>query len=84
MGKPTTKDVAKAAGVSLATVDRVLNARAGVRQATVERVQKAIREIDFVRDIAAANLARGKDYQLVFVLPDQDDELASSQGLFAE
>lgn len=74
MGKPTTKDVAKAAGVSLATVDRVLNARAGVRQATVERVQKAIREIDFVRDIAAANLARGKDYQLVFVLPDQDDE----------
>ncbi len=74
MGKPTTKDLAKAAGVSLATVDRVLNARAGVRQATVERVQKAIKEIDFVRDIAAANLARGKDYQLVFLLPDHDDE----------
>jgi LacI family transcriptional regulator len=52
----------------------VLNARAGVRQATVERVQKAIREIDFVRDIAAANLARGKDYQLLFLLPDHDDE----------
>jgi len=74
MGKPTTKDLAKAAGVSLATVDRVLNARAGVRQATVERVQKAIKDIDFVRDIAAANLARGKDYQLVFLLPDHDDE----------
>ncbi len=74
MGKPTTKDLAKAAGVSLATVDRVLNARAGVRQATVERVQKAIKEIDFVRDIAAANLARGKGYHLVFLLPDHDDE----------
>jgi LacI family transcriptional regulator, galactose operon repressor len=74
MGKPTTKDLAKAAGVSLATVDRVLNSRRGVRQDTVERVQKAIKEIDFVRDIAAANLARGKDYHLAFLLPDHDDE----------
>ncbi|MCF6233872.1 MAG: LacI family DNA-binding transcriptional regulator [Rhodobacteraceae bacterium] len=74
MGKPTTRDLAKAAGVSLATVDRVLNARAGVRQATIERVQKAIREIDFVRDMAAANLARSKEYRLVFLLPDHDDE----------
>ncbi len=74
MERPTTKDLAKAAGVSLATVDRVLNARVGVRQATVERVQKAIKEIDFVRDIAAANLARGKGYRLVFLLPDYDDE----------
>jgi len=74
MGKPTTKDLAKAAGVSLATVDRVLNARAGVRQATVDRVQQAIKEIDFVRDIAAANLARNKEYRLVFLLPEHDDE----------
>ncbi len=74
MGKPTTKDLAKAAGVSLATVDRVLNARAGVRQTTAERVHRAIKEIDFVRDISAANLARKKNYQLVFLLPDHDDE----------
>jgi len=74
MGKPTTKDLAKTAGVSLATVDRVLNVRAGVRQATVERVHRAIKEIDFVRDMSAANLARKKEYQLVFLLPDHDDE----------
>ncbi len=74
MGRPTTKDLARAAGVSLATVDRVLNARSGVRKATVERVHKAIKEIDFVRDISAANLARGKEYKLVFVLPDHDDD----------
>lgn len=74
LGKPTVKDLAKAAGVSLATVDRVLNARAGVRQATIERVQRAIKEINFVRDIAAANLARSREFKLVFLLPDHDDE----------
>lgn len=74
MGKPTTKDLAKAAGVSLATVDRVLNARAGVRKTTVERVKNAIKDIGFVRDIAAANLARSKEYRLVFLLPDHNDE----------
>ena len=74
MAKPTTKDLAKAADVSLATIDRVLNARVGVRQATVDRVQKAIKEIGFVRDMAAANLARSKEYRLVFLLPDHDDE----------
>ena len=74
MGRPTTKDLAKAAGVSLATVDRVLNARAGVRQTTMERVQRAIKEINFVRDFSAANLARKKQCQLVFLLPDHEDE----------
>ncbi|HBQ37281.1 MAG TPA: LacI family transcriptional regulator [Rhodobacteraceae bacterium] len=85
MGKPTTKDLAKAAGVSLATIDRVLNARLGVRQSTVERVQKAIKEIGFVRDMAAANLARSKEYRLVFLLPDHDDEFIDLvQGAIAE
>ncbi len=74
MSRPTTKDLAKVAGVSLATVDRVLNERPGVRQTTVERVNEAIKAIDFVRDISAANLARSKEYKLVFLLPDHDDE----------
>jgi LacI family transcriptional regulator len=74
MARPTTKDLAKAAGVSLATVDRVLNRRSGVRKITVERVTRAIADIGFVRDISAANLARGKEYRMVFLLPDHDDE----------
>ena len=74
MGKPTTKDLAKVAGVSLATVDRVLNRRGGVRQATVERVTAAIRALNYVRDISAANLARSTEYRLLFLLPDHNDE----------
>ena len=38
------KEVAFQAGVSLATVDRVLNARPGVSQATVHKVNQAIKE----------------------------------------
>ena len=74
MNKPTTRDIARIANVSLATVDRVLNARAGVRQKTIEKVNKAIKDIGFVRDISAANLARRKEYKLVFILPDRKDQ----------
>lgn len=72
--RPTTKDLAKAAGVSLATVDRVLNGRAGVKRKTVERVNKAIAEIGFVRNISAANLARQKSYRFAFVVPEVGDQ----------
>lgn len=69
MVKPTVHDIAKEAGVSLATVDRVINARPGVRARTVERVQDAIQRIGYVRDMSAANLARQRVYRFAFVLP---------------
>ena len=43
--RPRVAEVAARAGVSTATVDRVINARGGVRQKTVALVEKAIREI---------------------------------------
>lgn len=70
MPRPTVNDIARTAGVSLATVDRVLNARPGVREKTVRRVNAAIEQIGYVRDVTAANLARQRRYKLVFVLPD--------------
>lgn len=67
-------DIARVAGVSLATVDRVLNARPGVRSVTIERVNRAIAELGYVRDTAAANLARRRLYRLVFILPETANE----------
>ena len=72
--RSTTKDVAIAAGVSLATVDRVLNDRVCVRQNTVDRVNKAIEKLGFTRNLVAANLARGKGYRFVFLLPRTGDQ----------
>lgn len=71
--RPTTKDLARVAGVSRATVDRVLNGRLGVRQQTVDKVNAAIRDLGFVRNIAAANLAKGRGYRFLFVLPRTGD-----------
>ena len=72
--KPTVNDIARVAGVSLATVDRVLNGREGVRGVTVERVNRAIKKLGYVRDTAAASLARRRFYRLLFVMPDTDNE----------
>lgn len=71
--RPTTKDLALAAGVSLATVDRVLNERPGVKAHTIEKVNAAIVQIGFVRNLSAANLARNKSYNLIFILPLRGD-----------
>ena len=68
--KPTINDVARVAGVSLATVDRVLNERAGVRSITIGKVHEAVAQLGYVRDAAAANLARQRSYRLVFIVPD--------------
>ena len=47
MSRPTIRDVAAAAGVSVATVNRVLGGSAGVRPATMQRVQDVARDIGF-------------------------------------
>ncbi len=80
--RPTVHDIAAVAGVSLATVDRVLNQRPGVREVTRQRVEDAIRELGYVRDVAAANLAKGRIYPLVFVLPASDNSFM--HGLHGE
>lgn len=76
--KPTTKDLAHEAGVSLATVDRVLNARPGVHQETVDKVKTAAARIGFVRNLSAANLARQKIYRFMFLLPKSGGEFLKS------
>ncbi|MEX0924075.1 MAG: LacI family DNA-binding transcriptional regulator [Rhodovibrionaceae bacterium] len=69
MTRPTVHDVANEAGVSLATVDRVLNGRPGVRAQTVKRVQTAVSKLGYVRDTYAANLARQREYRFAVLLP---------------
>lgn len=71
MRKPTLMDVAETAGVSYATADRVLNNRGGVAEKSVRRVMTAIDQLGYKRDVTAANLARGRTYDFVFLIPSQ-------------
>ena len=73
MDRPTIRDVAREAQVSTATADRALNGRPGVRPETVRRVREAADAIMFRKDIHAANLAKGRGYRLIFLVPGGDN-----------
>ena len=56
----TLYDVARRAGVSIATVSRVLHGQEPVRETTRARVRTAIEELGYVPDGAAQSLARSR------------------------
>ncbi len=78
MNKPTVHDIAREAGVSLATVDRVLNDRPGVRARTIDRVHDAVKRLGYVRDTYAANLARQRQYRFAFLLPEGPSQFTTT------
>ena len=61
-------DVARLAGVSTATADRVLNNRPGVRPATAQRVLKAALELAYILE-SEAQAPEHKPMRLAFLLP---------------
>src|SRR5271167_4455386 len=65
----TLKDIAREAGVSVATLDRVLHGRAGVREDTARRVREAIDRHGFRPSAAGAELARRRPNTFAFVMP---------------
>lgn len=78
MARPTVHDIAREAGVSLATVDRVLNGRTRVRERSVRLVQDAVERLGYVRDVSAANLAKRKEYRFAFVIPDGTNQFVET------
>lgn len=68
MDRTTLDDVAKKAGVSFKTVSRVLNNEQGVSEATAEKVRDAIAELNYVPNIAARRLSRGKAQAIGLVI----------------
>lgn len=73
MARRTLEDVARAAGVSLATADRALNRRPGVREQTRRKIEDAAKRLGYRPDRAATALARGQHWRFCFVLPTGDN-----------
>jgi LacI family transcriptional regulator len=79
---PTIYDVARAAGVSIASVSRVLNGQRNPREETRDRVMQAVAALGFVPDGAARALsARLKEVVGVVVRRPQ---LSPTEGIFAD
>lgn len=69
--KATIKDIAKAAGVGISTVSRVLNGYSGVREKTRDRVLQVCREMNFVPNAAARMLVKqsGQENTIALLMP---------------
>jgi LacI family transcriptional regulator len=65
----TIRDVARKAGVSVATVSRFLNQNAHLAPETEARVVQAIHELDYVPEAAARNLSNRKTNAIGLLLP---------------
>lgn len=67
---PTIADVARRAGISIATVSRVLNKNVFVEEETTRRVEKAISELSYVPRSAARTLASRRTKTLGLIMSE--------------
>lgn len=80
--RPTIEDLAKAAKVSSATVDRVLNKRLRVREATAQRVLLAAEDIGYhAAGLLKQRVLETKERKTIVILLQQEsDDFYSSLG----
>lgn len=70
MPKLTIKDIAGMAGVSYATVSRVLNGERYVKPETYERVMEVCRRTGYTPNAVARQLKQGKSNSIGIIIPD--------------
>ena len=73
--RPTIRDVAEAAGVSVSTVSRVLSRPEMFRESTRERVQAAAESLNYSPSRHAASLSTGKTGNIGLVIPNLTNPL---------
>lgn len=72
---PVAQDVARRAGVSIATVSRTLNEPGKVRPATRDAVMKAAEELGFVLNSAARALSTRRSSTVGVIVPSYGNEV---------
>jgi LacI family transcriptional regulator len=73
----TIRDVASAAGVSIATVSRVFNDSSRVSPAAARRVRSAASRLDYWPNVAARSLTTSRSHAIGVLLPDLFGEFFS-------
>src|SRR5690242_11566871 len=80
--RPTLESVALHAGVSRATVSRVVNGSTRVGEDAREAVQRAIRELGYVPNQAARSLVTQRTDSFALVLPEEPGRVFSDDQFF--
>lgn len=70
---PTIYDVAREAGVSRATIDRVIYKRGGVSNATMEKVNKVIERLGYSANPNASMLASKRKMTIACLIPEFEE-----------
>ncbi|BCX03032.1 MAG: LacI family transcriptional regulator [Candidatus Roseilinea sp.] len=71
----TIADIARAAGVSVSTVSRILNNKPDVAEETRQRVRAVIEELGFTPHAQAQRLAAGRSRAIALLFPDAQRSL---------
>ena len=66
---PTIKEVAAKCGVGIGTVSRVLNNSPQISESTRKKVMDAIKELNYVPNVAGKRLSQNKSYVIAVVIP---------------
>jgi len=78
LANPTITELAKLAGVSIATVSRCVNSPEKVGKKTLARVRKIIEETNFSPNALAQNFRRGKTNIILVIIHDVGNPLFSA------
>ncbi len=66
----TIHDVAKASGVSVSTISRVLNQKSDVAEETQQRVLEVIQQLGYSSNLAARSMRSSRTYMIGLIVPD--------------
>lgn len=79
-GNIRIKDIARMAGVSKGTVDRVLHKRGRVSEKSYQKVMKVLEEIDYKPNLIARSLSASRNYHIIALLPNPDSDAYWAQA----
>jgi DNA-binding LacI/PurR family transcriptional regulator len=80
--RPTLEAVARHAGVSRATVSRVVNGSTSVASAIRDAVNQAVRELGYVPNQAARSLVTQRTESIALILPETANRVFSDDAFF--